>query len=114
MFRAFVVSEIIQMSWQGLLQGFVVTAVYAFAGWRLVKANSGNKVIECGVISLILVFTGGAVAKSNAPDWVRESIGVLMLLMCLATVGLFARECYQALRRRLSKSDSLPPPHSHR
>jgi hypothetical protein len=102
------------MSWQILLQGLVVTAFYAFAGWRLVKANSGNKVIECGVISLILVFVGGAFAKSNAPDWIRESIGALMLLMCFATVGLFARECYQAIRRRLSKSDSLPPSHSLR
>jgi uncharacterized membrane protein YfcA len=102
------------MSWQSLLQALVVTAFYAFAGWRVVKANSGNKVIECGVISLILVFVGGAIAKSNAPDWVRESVGALMLLMCFATVGLFARECHQAIRQRLSKSDNLPSSHSHR
>jgi nucleoside recognition membrane protein YjiH len=114
MFRAFIVSEIIEMSWQGLLQGFVVIAVYAIAGWRLVKANTGNKVIECGVISLVLVFAAGAVAKSHSPNWVMESIGTLMLLMCVATVGLFARECYQAIRRRLVKSGPLPPFRSRR
>ena len=102
------------MSWQILIEGLVVTAFYAFADWRVVKANSGDKVIECGVISLILAFIAGSVAKSNAPDWVRGSVGSLMLLMCFVTVGLFARECYQAIRRRFSKSNSLPPAHSPR
>ena len=63
----------------------------------------GNRVIECGVISLVLVFAEGIAAKSNAPDWVLESLGVLLLLMCFLTVALFARECYQGIRRWLRK-----------
>jgi hypothetical protein len=76
---------------------------YAFALWRIVATNRGNRVIHCGVISLALVFAEGIAAKSNAPDWVLGSLVVLLLLMCFLTVGLFARECYQGIRRWLRK-----------
>ena len=79
---------------------------YAFALWRIVATNRGNRVIECGVMSLVLVFAEAIAAKSNAPDWVLESLGVLLLLlllMCFLTVRLFARECYQGIRRWLGK-----------
>jgi hypothetical protein len=90
---------------QTLLRGLLVTAFYAFALWRVVKTNRGNRVIECGVISLVLLFAAGFAGRSGAPDWVLESLGTLMLLMCFLTLGLFARECYVALRRRLWKSN---------
>lgn len=90
---------------QTLLRGLLVTAFYAFAFWRIVKTNRGNRVIECGVISLALAFASGFAARSGAPDWVLESLGALLLLMCFLTVGLFARECYVALRSRLRKSN---------
>jgi len=88
---------------QTLLRGLLVTAIYAFALWRILKTNHGNRVIECGIVSLVLAFATGAAVRVNAPDWVLESLGVLLLLMCFLTVGLFARECYVALRRRLWK-----------
>ena len=90
---------------QTFLRGLLVTGFYAFALWRIVRTNRGNRVIECGVISLVFVFATGFAARSGAPDWVLESLGVLLLLMCFLTVGLFARECYVALRRKLWKSD---------
>jgi hypothetical protein len=91
------------MKLQTVLRGVIVVAFYAFASWRLVTTNRGNRVIECGVISLVLVFAEGIAGKSNAPDWVLGSLGVLLLLMCFLTVGLFARECYQGVRRWLRK-----------
>jgi hypothetical protein len=90
---------------QTLLRGLLVTALYAFALWRIVKTNRGNRVIECGIISLVLAFASGFAAKSDAPDWVLESLGALLLLMCFLTVGLFALECYVAIRNRWRKSD---------
>jgi hypothetical protein len=82
-----------------------VLALYALGFWTIIKKNRGNKVIECGVAALILAFATGAASKANAPDWVLGSFGVLLLLMCFLTVGLFAHECYKALRRWLWKSD---------
>jgi hypothetical protein len=93
------------MPLQTVLRGLIVTALYAFAAWRVVVTNRGNRVIECGVISLMLVFAEGFAARSNAPDWFLESFGILMLLMCFLTVALFAHECYQGIRRRLGKSN---------
>jgi hypothetical protein len=55
---------------------------------------------------LILVFAEGFAVRANAPDWLLESFGILMLLMCFLTVALFARECYQGIRQRLGKSKS--------
>jgi hypothetical protein len=96
------------MTLQTFLRGLIVTAIYAFATWRVVATSRGNRVIECGVISLILVFAEGFATRSNALDWVLESFGVLMLLMCFLTVALFARECYQGIRQRLGKSNNVP------
>jgi hypothetical protein len=90
---------------QTLLRGLLVVAFYAFAFWRIVKTNRGNRVVECGVMSLVLAFASGFAARSHAPDWVLESLGALLLLMCFLTVGLFIRECYVALRNRLWKSN---------
>ncbi len=87
------------------LRGLLVIAIYAFSFWRIVKTNRGNSVIECGIISLVLTFAAGFAARSGASDWIVESLGVLLLLMCFLTVGLFAREFYVALRHRLRKSN---------
>jgi hypothetical protein len=89
------------MHLQDVFRGVVVTGLYALALWRVVVTNRGNRVVECGVISLILVFGLGSASRAKAPDWFMESCGILMLIMCFLTVGFFARECYQALRRRL-------------
>lgn len=83
----------------------MVTALYANAFWRILKENRGNRVIECGIISLVLAFASGFAIKLGAPDWLIESMGLLLLLMSFLTLGLFSRECYVALRRRLRKSN---------
>jgi hypothetical protein len=96
--------EVFTMPLQTVLRGIFVIALYAFALWRIAAMNRGNRVIECGVISLVLLFAIGFAAKSNAPDWMVESLGCLMLLTCLLTLALFVLECYQALRRRINNS----------
>jgi hypothetical protein len=87
-----------------LLRGLIVLAFYAFAGWRIVKTNRGNRVIECGIVAIILLFALGLLAKLGAPDWLMGSLGLLLLLVCLLTVGLYIRKAYLAVRQRLWKS----------
>jgi hypothetical protein len=74
------------LHWQSFLQGLVAVGFYAFAVWRLARANRGNKVLECARVSLLLVFVCGALSKLNVPNWLLESLGLLMLLMCFVTV----------------------------
>jgi hypothetical protein len=90
------------MHTQDIARGLIVLTIYAVGFWRLYKANGRNKVVECGLISILLVFVVGFASKANAPDWMVVSLGILLLLMCFLTVGLFARECYISLRRLFS------------
>jgi hypothetical protein len=91
--------------WKNLLRGLFVLAFYAFAFWRMVKANRGSKVIECGGIAILLLLAIGFLSKSNAPDWLMANLFILLLLVCFLTVGLYIQKGYRALRYRPSKSD---------
>lgn len=77
---------------------------YAFALWIIVRTNQGNKVIECASIAILLVFVFGILSKLNAPDWLLESLGGLLLLMCFLTVGLYILKGYRFLKQRRSTS----------
>jgi uncharacterized membrane protein len=83
----------------------MVLGFYSFTFWRIIRTNRGNKVIECGSIAIILLFAVGVLSKLSAPDWLIGSLGLLLLLVCFLTVGLYIREGYRALRRRFQKSD---------
>jgi hypothetical protein len=91
--------------WQTLLHGLIVLGFYAFALWRIVRTNQGNKVIDCASIAILLVFVFGILSKLNAPDWLLESLGVLLLLMCFLTVGLYILKGYRFLKQRPWKSN---------
>ncbi len=90
----------ITSSWHPLLSALLVLAFYSLALWRIVKSNQGNKVIECGSIALALLFFLSYLSKMKAPDWVLESLGILLLLLSFLTLGLFLREGYRAIRQR--------------
>jgi hypothetical protein len=91
--------------WQNLLRGLLVLVFYGFALWRIVRTNRGNKVIECASIAILLVFVSGILSKLNAPDWLLGSLGVLLLLMCFLTVGLYILKGYRFLKQRIWKSN---------
>jgi UDP-N-acetylmuramyl pentapeptide phosphotransferase/UDP-N-acetylglucosamine-1-phosphate transferase len=91
--------------WQNLLRESFVLAFYVFAFWRMVKADRGSKVIECGGIAILLVLAIGFLSKSNAPNWLMASLFILLLLVGFLTVGLYIQKGYRALRHRLGKSN---------
>jgi len=73
-----------------ILSSLFVTLIYGFAFWRIVKANRGNRVIECGVIALVVLLSYGPISKiPNLPDWVLTTVGLLMFLLCLVTMFFF-------------------------
>jgi hypothetical protein len=52
----------------------IVAVVYWLSLWRIIKGNRGNRVIECGGITLMLLFLMMLLMKlSNVPDWVLPS-----------------------------------------
>ena len=83
----------------------VVAVVYWLSLWRIIKGNRGNRVIECGSITLMLFFLMMLLMKlTTLPDWVLPSLGVLLFLLCLLTMFFLVLQGVQAIRRRKSKA----------
>jgi hypothetical protein len=95
----------------GTLSALLVTGVYGLAFWRIVKANRGNKVIECGVLALLVLLSFGPISKiPNLPDWVLTAIGMLMFLLCLLTMFFLFLQGVHAFLSRKSKAGSSSQP----
>jgi hypothetical protein len=83
----------------------VVAVVYWLSLWRIIKGNRGNRVIECGSITLMLFFLMMLLMKfPNLPDWVLSSLGLLLFLLCLLTMFFLVVQGVQAIRHRKSKT----------
>ena len=83
----------------------VVAAVYWLSLWRIIKGNRGNRVIECGSITLMLSFLMMLLMKlTNLPDWLLPSLGLLLFLLCLLTMFFLFLQGVQAIRNRKSKA----------
>src|SRR5215472_15130067 len=82
-----------------------VAVVYWLSLWRIIKGNRGNRVIECGSITLMLFFLIMPLMKlTSLPDWVVPSLGALLFLLCLLTMFFLFLQGVQAIRRRRSKA----------
>src|SRR5438067_301287 len=65
----------------------VVAVVYWLSLWRIMKGSRGNRVVECGSITLMLFFLMMLLMKvKSVPDWVLPSLGLLLFLLCLLTM----------------------------
>jgi thiol:disulfide interchange protein len=87
------------------LRFLLVAVVYWLSLWRIIRSNRGNRVIECGGITLVLFFLMLLLMKiSSLPDWVIPSLGLLLFLLCLLTVVFLVLQGVQAIRHRRSKA----------
>jgi hypothetical protein len=83
----------------------VVAVIYWLSLWRIIKGNRGNRVIECGSITLMLFFLMMLLMKAtNLPDWVLPSLGVLLFVLCLLTMFFLFLQGVQAVRHRRSRA----------
>jgi thiol:disulfide interchange protein len=90
---------------RSILSFLVVAVVYWLSLWRIIKGNRGNRVIECGSITLMLFFLMMLLMKlRNVPDWVLPSLGLLLFLLCLLTMFFLLLQGVQAIRHRKPKA----------
>ena len=86
----------------------IVAAVYWVSLWRIIRGNRGNRVIECGSITLMLFFLMMLLIKlPSLPDWVLPSLGVLLLVLCLLTMFFLLAQGVHAIRHRKLKTVTL-------
>jgi hypothetical protein len=80
---------------------------YAFLFWRLFKDNRGNRVIQCGSMTLMLFLV--MVALMQIPrvpvDYVAW-LGLALFLSCVLTMFFLFQQGYRALRKRFRGSSA--------
>ena len=76
---------------------------YATFFWRTFMSNRGNRLVECGSMTLIATFAFLAVASlshlGKVPDWLILLWLMLVFLLCLSTLFFLTQRVYQAVRR---------------
>ena|ERR1700730_6492967 len=86
---------------RGIVGSLGLILLYGFSFWRIFKRNPGNRVIECGSITLMVFAVMMALFRiPNFPTWVVALFGLLVLLLGLLTIFFLLQQGYHALRRR--------------
>ena len=81
--------------------GVLVALSYWLFFWRVFKANPGNRLVECGCMTLIVFFALVPITRSGAaPDWLFGTWVILVLLLCFATLFFLFQRMVRALTRR--------------
>jgi len=80
--------------------GLCSVGFYALLFWRTFKKNPGNRVVECGVITVAVFIAGLLLTKlQNPPIWMFASWLILVFLLCLSTLFFVFQRAYRAIRR---------------
>jgi len=81
--------------------GLYSVVFYVLFFWRVFKENPGNRVVECGVITLAVFFAMIPLTKlQDPPDWVFAPWLILVILLCFSTLFFVLQRAYRAIRRR--------------
>jgi len=85
---------------RGIVGSFGLVLCYGFSFWRIFRGNPGNKVIECGSITLMVFLVMVVLFKiPNFPVWVLAGLGLLVFLLCLLAMFFLVQQGCRALRR---------------
>ena len=83
------------------LKGIGLFFVYAFLFWRLFKDNRGNRVIQCGSVTLMLFLVMVALTQiPRVPDDYVAWLGPALFLLCMLTMFFLFQQAYRAVRKR--------------
>jgi hypothetical protein len=74
---------------------------YAFIFWRTFKDNPGNRVIQCGSVTLMLFLVMLALTRiPKLPIDYVAWLGPALFLLCMLTMFFLFQQGYRAVRRR--------------
>ena len=87
-----------------VVTGFAVVVGYLAFFWRTFKQNPGNRLIECGTLTLIAFmamvgFISIPGLSVHLPDWVFILWILLVLLLCFSTLFFAAQRIWRAPTR---------------
>jgi len=94
-----------------VLRSIGLFLLYAYMLWRLFKDNRGNRVIQCGSVTLMVFLV--MVAMMRIPQFPIDYVawlGPALLLLCLLTMFFLFQQGYRAVRRRIQGRSSPTSP----
>ena len=92
------------------VKSIVLFVSYAVILWRVFKDSRGNRVIQCGSITLMLFFVMmGLMRIPNFPIDYVAWLGPALFLLCMLTIFFLFQQGYRALRNRKIRKDSEVP-----
>jgi hypothetical protein len=84
-----------------------VAALYCVFFWRTIKSNRANRLIVSGCVALtVFMILVVLINVDGVPNWVMESLGGLLLFLCLLTIFFLFHRSIKAIQHRLSKSST--------
>jgi len=90
-----------------LINAVIVCGLYIAYFWRIFKKNRGNKLIECGVITLTAFFAMLLLSQiPGAPEWAFGSLIILVVLLCISTLFFLAQRITGAIGRKTSQHNT--------
>jgi hypothetical protein len=67
--------------------GFLIFLLYGLFFWRLLKGKPGNRLVECGSLTLIVFLAMIPInSAGEIPDWLFGAWIILIVLLCFATL----------------------------
>jgi hypothetical protein len=87
----------------GFVGAIAATLFYGLSFWRIARKNPDNKVIECGVLTIMVMLAMAFLSRViDLPDWAFGSLITLLFLLCMATLFFVAQRAWRGLRNRKS------------
>jgi hypothetical protein len=81
--------------------GMLVAISYWLFFWRVFKENPGNRLVECGCLTLIVFMALIPITRAGgSPGWLFGAWLILILLLCFATLFFLFQRMFRALARR--------------
>jgi len=88
-------------------RGVGLFSLYAFIFWRTFKGNPGNRVIQCGSITLMLFLVMLALTRiPQVPVDYVAWLGPALFLLCMLTMFFLFQQGYRAVRGRFKRRSS--------
>jgi hypothetical protein len=78
-----------------LIPAIVTVCFYVFVFWRVVKTNPGNRLIQCGTLTVVVFML--MLLLSRIPNFPAWYLGPLVSVLCILTVLVLIRRAFRAL-----------------
>ena len=86
---------------RSFFEGVFLMLSYAAFFWRIFKQNPGNRLIECGCMTVIVfIALIPMTSTTNLPDWLLFAWLLLTTLLCFATLFFFGQRIFRALAHK--------------